>query len=124
MKARTAAAIALVTALGSGSAMAVRGDGNQLIMQCTIAVKAGEGTPVDRYYDVGYCLGLTQGIRQTMQYQNDELPAKSRTCFPEGITNGQGVRIVLKYLQDHPTELQDHATFLVHRAYRDAYPCR
>lgn len=124
MRARIAAPIALAMALGSGSAMAVGGDGNQLITQCAIAVKAGEGAPVDRYYDVGYCLGLTQGVRQTMQYQNDELPAKYRTCFPEGITNGQGVRIVLKYLQDHPAELQDHAIFLVHRAYKEAYPCR
>lgn len=123
MKAGMAATIALVTTLMSGNATAVAGDGNQLIMQCAVTVKAVEGAPVDRYYDVGYCLGLTQGVRQTMQYQNDELPAKYRTCFPEGMTNGQGVRIVLKYLQDHPAELQDHAMFLVHRAYKAAYPC-
>lgn len=123
MRAGTAATIAVVAALMSGSAMAADGDGNQLIKQCTVTVKAMDGVNVDGYYDVGYCLGLTQGVRQTMLFHNVALPAKYRTCFPEGVTNGQGVRIVLKYLQYHPAELQEPATVLIHRAYNAAYPC-
>lgn len=117
-------AVALVGALISGGAVAADGDGNQLIKHCTLAVKAVDGAKVDGYYDVGYCLGLTQGVRQTMKIQNEGLPAVHRTCFPEGITNGQGVRVVLKFLQDNPAELQEPAVSLVYRAYRLAYPCK
>lgn len=118
------AAITLVGSLTSVGAMAEDGDGNQLIRQCTITVKAVDGAKVDGHYDVGYCVGLTQGVRQTMKIQNEGLPAGHRTCFPDGITNGQGVRIVLKYLQDNPAKLQEPAVFLVYRAYKAAYPCK
>jgi hypothetical protein len=64
--------------VASGSAVAAGGDGNQLIKHCTVAVKAVDGAKVDGYYDVGYCLGLTQGVRQTMKIQNEGLPATSQ----------------------------------------------
>lgn len=48
-----------------------------------------------------------------------------RTCFPEnGITNEQAVRIVLKYLNEHPAELHQDQTYLTFLAFRDAYRCK
>ena len=123
MRAGIASAITLLGLLGAAHAVAAEGDGNELITQCTDTLKAVEGGKVDNYFGVGYCLGVTQGVRQTLAIQNEGLPAVDRTCIPEGMTNGQGVRIVLKFLQDHPADLQKPAVFLVYRAYRAAYPC-
>lgn len=48
-----------------------------------------------------------------------------RTCFPEsGIGEGQAIRIVLKYLYEHPADLHQDQTFLAFMALRDAYRCK
>lgn len=117
-------AAALTGMVASGAVLATDdGDGNQLIMQCGEAVKATDGAKLNDYYDAAYCLGLTEGVRKTMRLLNESLPPQYQTCFPGGISNGQGMRIVLKYLQDHPAQLQEPATSLVFLAYKTAYPC-
>lgn len=124
MKAGIAVAVALVAAMGCGQAIAANGDGNQLMNECTPTLRKIDGGEADNYYEMGHCLGLTQGVRQAMMIQNEGLPAEHKTCFRDGMTNGQGVRIVMKYLQDHPAELQDPAAELIYKAYRFAYPCK
>jgi hypothetical protein len=118
------AVVALVGAFGCGTAIADDGDGNELIKECSEAVRGADGLQINSHYDAGYCLGLTQGVRQTMRLLNEDIPPDLRTCFPDGITNGQGMRIVLKYLQDHPARLQEQAVYLVFLAYKTAYPCK
>lgn len=122
MKARIAVALGCMM-ISIGAMASTGGDGNELLTQCQNAVKAMDGAKVADHYDVGYCLGLTQGVRQAMRLYNDDIPAKERVCFPAGITNGQGVRIVTKFLQEHPEKLQEPATNLVYLAYIVAYSC-
>jgi hypothetical protein len=117
-------AVALVGILGSGVAMAEGGDGNELIAQCADGIKAANGATLNDYYGASFCLGLTQGVRHTMRLLNDELPPPYKTCFPSGITNGQGMRIVFKYLQDHPDRLHEQGSDLAFLAYKTAYPCK
>ena len=117
-------AVALVGMLASGGAMAEDGDGNELIVRCGEAVKAANGATLNSYADANFCLGLTQGVRHTMRILNEKLPPLYQTCFPSGITNGQGMRIVLKYLQDHPDRLHEQDSDLVYLAYKTAYPCK
>jgi hypothetical protein len=119
-----AAAVVLVGMLGSGSALAeYKGDGNELLNSCNMALRSMGGEVVDNYFAVGTCLGFTQGIRQVLIYQQEQLSPAARVCFPKGMTNGQGVRIVLKYLEDNPAELQRPGSSLVYEAYKAAYPC-
>ncbi|MGF6199798.1 Rap1a/Tai family immunity protein [Pseudomonas laurylsulfatiphila] len=117
-------AVGLAGMLGSGAAMAEGGDGNELIKQCADGVKAANGATLNSYSDATFCLGLTQGVRHTMRLVNEKLPPQYQTCFPSGITNGQGMRIVLKYLQDHPDRLHEQDSDLVYLAYKTAYPCK
>jgi len=44
-------------------------------------------------------------------------------CFPKGVTNGQTAKIVIKYLNDHPQDLQYSAGSLIVAAFTDAFPC-
>ena len=44
-------------------------------------------------------------------------------CPPDGTTNGQAVRIVVKYLRDHPEELHKHDSVLAFTALKAAFPC-
>jgi hypothetical protein len=94
--------------LNSPSSIAAkhRFDGNELIGRCT-----------DKYdsFNSGYCRGLVIGIEYTA--------GSDTVCTPYGVTNGQLIRIVLKYLKDHPELLHRDDTSLIHEALQKAFPC-
>lgn len=45
-------------------------------------------------------------------------------CSPDNYTNQQAALIVSKYLQDHPTELNEPDAVLIYRALSQAWPCQ
>lgn len=123
MKAGIAAAVALVGTMSSGGAMA---DGNLLLDHCQQVMRAMDKTtaPADEPLFVGRCLGMVEGVRNTLVILNSALPEKIKVCFPKkGIDNGQAVRIVDKFLRENPAMLDQPDTFLVMMAFRQAYPC-
>jgi Rap1a immunity proteins len=44
-------------------------------------------------------------------------------CLPHEVTHGQLIRVVMKYLKEHPKDLHSFAAWLVAAALTDAYPC-
>lgn len=44
-------------------------------------------------------------------------------CIPEGATYEQTVRVVLKYLRDHPEKLHERRSTLMLEAIASAFPC-
>jgi hypothetical protein len=121
MKAWIAGA-ALVAGIFSSSASA---NGLGLLAQCHAAIKGIEGDMKVNMLSVGSCLGMVEGVRNTMQILDSKLPPDYRTCFPkDGITNEQALRILVKFLEDNPVMLDNNDTFLTMAAYRTAYPCK
>jgi hypothetical protein len=49
---------------------------------------------------------------------------KNPFCFPKGVTQGQTINVVLKYLDDHPEELHEPASILILKAVKTAWPCK
>jgi hypothetical protein len=108
-------------------------DGNQLLEQCNIAINVVDApnqvTP--KQAEGLYCVGLVRGIVDTVVFwQASDIVAKNREprmrpCIPEsGIATIQGVRVVVKYLKDHPEMLHNDASFLVLTALKNAFPCK
>jgi len=124
------AVVALVGMLVSGLVMAedFANDGNYLLTNCTIAKRYIDGSTTETGGDTfrfGVCLGVVEGARNMMMLMESLLDKSRRTCFPEnGIKNDQAVRVVLKYLNDHPAELHQDQTYLTFMALRDAYRCK
>lgn len=114
-----AAGVALSVLLVSQAAMAV--DGNELLLQCQALIQSIEKQAPDTYGS-GRCLGVVQGVSDMLVLYQDKLPKKF--CVPSDVTYGQGVRIVVKYLQDNPKLLNNHDSVLVLAAYADAYGCK
>ena len=113
--------------LMSSSALA---DGNKLLKKCKAEeyiLNEGQYNEIEDVLTSDFCLGIVQGVKNTMQAlcsAEAGIGHKYRVCFPEGgITNGQAVRIVVKYLEEHPEDLHEHEVVLLMRAYYDAYPC-
>jgi hypothetical protein len=115
-------AVALVGLMTSGVAIAV--DGNQLLRACKEAIRDSDGERDTSGVDIGYCLGLVNGVMNTMDTMNNYLLPKEKTCFPEGLMNKQGARIVAKYLEEHPASLHRDGAFLTMAAFQNAYPCK
>lgn len=104
--------------------------GNAFVRTCSVIDKEAEKkTSVLEMQDVAVCLGyvrgVTDGISNEVAYAsaitNQEPP--SPFCLPEKSTNGQLVRIVLKYIGNHPEEAHETTTLLIIAALKDAFPC-
>ncbi|VVP92142.1 hypothetical protein PS914_03230 [Pseudomonas fluorescens] len=121
------AVIALAGTLTGGVAEAALSDGNRLLKACRLVVKFadGEQIPSNQNVEFGYCLGLMAGVSGTMMLHNDLLQPADKICFPlHNISNEQSARIVVKYLGNHPEELDKPSAFLAFLAYAEAYPCK
>lgn len=119
MKAGIAAAVALVGALVSGSAMAV--DGNELLSWCKGAIS--EKKTKSYGFDTGYCLGVIGTVGDLITSINHDLGPNLQICIPAGVKNGQIARILVKYLEQNPEKLHNNATTLTIMATQRAYPC-
>jgi hypothetical protein len=85
--------------------------GNYLISACTITLSSNAQS-MGQAFDDGYCVGLITGASfMTPQ------------CFSGGVTVNQEIRVVMKYLQDHPELLNQSGAGLVAKALTEAFPC-
>ena len=101
-------------------------NGTVLLEECIQAetyLGGGEGTPDS--LDTLACMSFIQEVIQSTARNNELLPPTRRIiCFPENsIQNDQGMRIVLKYLREHPERLQELKSELVIYALMGAFPC-
>ena len=113
----------LVVSMTMFSPTVVSADGNQLLKDCLAAVKALDTQEMTNDFGQGRCFGLTKGVMETIDLVS-KISSDLESCFPKvGMTYGQYVRIVTKYLQDHPEELQSNESILILSALGAAYPC-
>ena len=92
--------------------------GTWLQGSCQITVKAADDrtfqeNDLESFRD-GFCRGMIEGVSS----------ASPRVC-PDSDSrySVQEVRIVLKYLEDHPEELNQRNTTLIDKALSRAFPC-
>jgi hypothetical protein len=91
--------------------------GHTLLDGCKFAVQYWDGAAISKTefaLDL-YCVGVVHGVWDVMQYAGD-------ITVPEGTTREQSVRVVIKYLQDHPEDLDQRDTYLIVKAFRKAFP--
>src|SRR3989304_2700449 len=72
----------------------------------------------------GLCLGFMDGIINTNQIYRFMLGGVALFCEPPEVTNKQAVRIVVKYLKDHPEELHNAQISAAITALAVAFPCK
>lgn len=102
-----------------------RPDGNSSIGGCSAVVRKFDGEESNQYVQMGICIGYVQGIINSelaIQIQTDGKLASF--CPPEEINNIQAVRIVEKYMKEHPEELHMHEYIIVTSAFKNAFPCK
>ncbi|PWE44806.1 Rap1a/Tai family immunity protein [Pseudomonas prosekii] len=123
MKTGMAVSIALALVVASTAAGA---DGNLLLAQCHASLQMLETTPKSAPdFNAGSCFGTVGGVMDTMTTLYYDLPKAAKACFPEsGIQDGQAVRIVTRYMSEHPASLHKSGAMLSIEAFKAAYPCK
>ena len=99
-------------------------DGNTLLNDCTAAVRLADGdevTPPENL-DAIYCLGMIQGISLA-----DEIHGAAGHqrffCPPQEAQTRQLVRVVVKWLNEHPKRLHEIDGVLIVLALSRGFPC-
>jgi len=87
--------------------------GNFLIESCRISIDTSAQNAYEGWRS-GVCDGLVTGI----------MYASSTICHDPDVTLGQAMRVVEKYLQDHPERLHLSNTMLTNEALTQAFPCK
>lgn len=78
--------------------------------------------------DILYCSGYVRGfmdgvdVGQTAMLSHSHAGAARTSCAPD-VSTGQGMRVFLKYLGDHPERLHEPAYILMWAALSQAWPC-
>jgi Rap1a immunity proteins len=90
-------------------------DGNALLRLCEAALNPhmSRSDLLNRMYLMGYVQGFTEARPSAAEYD-----------IPPGVTLEQAVRIIKKWLEDHPKMLDKPAHSLILLALRDAYPAK
>ena len=115
------AAVIVVLGAEPTPAAAQRSTGNDLIQECRKAVRHSEGNQVVEQdaIDAGYCLGLVHGYRDMRHYYLQDL-----FCPPNSVNDEQMARVVVKYLEEHPAELDERHSAVLVKALQAAWPCQ
>ena len=98
---------------------------NYLLSTCKLAILAADPAtrPTDFDYqkavDSNYCLGYIQGFKEA-----NALTPIPNFCVPDAVTLGQLIKVVVKYMDEHPEELHLLSGLVVREALQKAFPCR
>jgi len=104
---------------------AVFAGGNTLLEECGEIIHFAETGRLDeRSAGASFCMGMVNGMMVMNTIYRSQQPTKGLFCPPEGtVTNAEGARVVVNYLNANPQQLDTDAGSLMFFAFRDAYPC-
>jgi hypothetical protein len=122
---RVLAGLSLVVAANCCAADDLKLDGNHLLRVCGAAeVDMDRGTGARDPQGTAYCVGLVRGAQIASIQFAPMLQSQYKLCAPDGVNNGQMIRIVTKYLRDHPEQLQMDDGVLALMGYMNAFACK
>lgn len=121
-------AIAAIIIFGSSTIYAY--SGGDLLPLCKQAVKLADTKGQMTFSasdaaDIGKCLGYVEGIIDfNVIFRAANFSGEVTYCPPAGTTAENDIRIIVKYLESNPKELQTPANIAAMHALRQAFPCK
>ncbi len=107
-------------------------DGNQILDKCQTTIRLydnnQEGSAQENL-DSGWCIGWVGSIVELnhMHLDTSEISGKPdlfQFCPPkQGLSGIQAIRVVVKFLQEHPEELHRRGVVLTIAALKQGFPC-
>jgi hypothetical protein len=102
--------------------------GQELLNRCTASEKSVEGTAKlsgEEALDAMWCMGYMSGLLDGFSVGDYKVAGAKVMCAPEeGLTRTQALRIVNKWLREHPEALPKSGRRGALLALASAYPCK
>jgi hypothetical protein len=92
---------------------------NYMLPWCKFFVGGNANLSPADAFDEGICLGTVAGIADVAGF----LPGRRCANIPVGVTNGQEVRVVVRYIEAWPNRMHEEFVGLVLEALANAWPC-
>ncbi len=116
----------------TSSAFGASTDGNEVLGKCQTAIRVVDEGRLSQSdsSDSMWCMGWIEGVldmnrlSELMVETGVSKKGDPYFCAPDGIQVGQAVRVVVKYLQDHPEQLHARGIVLAVAALQKAFPCK
>jgi Rap1a immunity proteins len=101
--------------------------GYELLEDCTNYVRMADSPETlplsqSQVMGAGFCAGLAQGIL-TMELVVQGSGVPHVFCPPPHLQIHQGVRVIVRFLQDHPERLRDDGQAMIIAAFGQAFRC-
>ena len=104
--------------------------GNGFLELCSAVEKIGASEISNSdLANIGVCTGYMMGLKDGLRLANASAVMEHVTtrkihfCPADDVTVGQEVRVVLKYIRDHPQKDHLHTSILAAAALEQAFPC-
>ena len=101
--------------------------GNKFLRDCKVIIEDREAT-ADERWRTAFCAGYVQGFMDEHDAWQilEETQSKQLVlfCIPDVATNQQIIKIIAKYMGDHPDKLHIPASLLMEKALNIAFPCK
>lgn len=131
---RYLSAVVLAALLGSPAlAQKTILDGNSLDDTCRYQRMEDNGVKLsaEEGAKLSFCIGYVRGVLDEI-WSQQTIPADlgiknvgpSKICISNEVSNGQAMKVAIKYLQDHPAKLQFSANYLIRLSMEEAFPCK
>jgi hypothetical protein len=88
--------------------------------------REGVGHPANSIACISYVAGFVDGVNVHTGFAAYKMKQKMPKlfCLPEGVEDGQLVRIVLKFVRNNPEDAHRRTEVLIARALRESYLCQ
>lgn len=125
---RLVIALAIALLLGASFAASAAVTGQELLDRCSASEKSLEGKEKlsgGEALDAMWCMGYMSGLLDGFSVSDYRVGNAKVMCVPdEGLTRTQALRIVNKWLREHPDALPKSGRRGALLALASAYPCK
>jgi len=95
-------------------------NGNMLLEDCNESMKTLDNTSKQvSFLNAGTCAGFVLAMLEA-----SPTLAPEKLCLPRDVKVGQAIRVVVKFLKDHPEKLHEVSSELVLNAFLQVFPCK
>ncbi|WP_439672890.1 Rap1a/Tai family immunity protein (plasmid) [Cupriavidus necator] len=119
--------IVLLLSLASGAAMSASTiTGGDLLRMCGATVKHQDGVEISAQEssEAIWCIGYVNGFLDAVGMTPPKFQGKQAICLPpSGITNDQAIRLLVKWLREHPEGLHQSGRMEALIALSKTFPC-
>lgn len=101
------------------------GDSNQLLRECKAEIRLldGQSTSAGESLQASDCAGFVRGAVDAYMIMKSLDPKSVDICTQDNVTVGELIRVVSRYMDEHPQQLHFPAAVTIYNAMHTAFPC-